>query len=63
MHKEVAEPQVLRAPVKAKSIIYFDLEDEETRDKDAVTDFMNKYTKLWKNLFTKYQNVGFSHKN
>jgi len=24
---------------------------------------MKKYAKLWKNLFQRYQNVGFSHKN
>jgi len=50
-------------PLKTKPVIFFKLEDEEARDKDAVEEFMRKYARLWKNLFTRYQNVGFSHKN
>ena len=39
-----------------------DLEEEETRDKELVLEFLKKYSKLWKNLFYKYANSGFSSK-
>ena len=51
------------AASSAANLEHFNLDDEEDRDKDAVTEFMKKYNKLWKNLFTRYQNVSFSHKN
>ena len=38
------------------------LDEEEDRDKEAVNMFMKKYSKLWKNLFYKYCNSGFSAK-
>jgi hypothetical protein len=39
-----------------------DLESEEERDKEAVNALMKKYAKLWKNLFYKYANTGYSAK-
>jgi hypothetical protein len=39
-----------------------DLEEEEERDKETVNEFMKKYSKLWRNLFYKYANSGFSSK-
>ena len=62
LYKEPHEPEGPR-PLKTKPVVFFLLEDEEARDLEAVEEFMRKYTKLWTNLFTRYQNVGFSHKN
>jgi hypothetical protein len=39
-----------------------DLEEEEERDKEAVQAYMKKFAKLWRNLFQKYANTGFSSK-
>lgn len=39
-----------------------DLDEEEERDKEAVLMFMKKYAKLWRNLYYKYCNSGFSSK-
>lgn len=39
-----------------------DLAEEEDRDKDAVEACMKKFAKLFRNLFTKYANSGFSSK-
>jgi len=39
-----------------------DLEEEENRDKEAMNLIMKKYVKLWKNLYYKYSNSGFSSK-
>ena len=39
------------------------LEEEEDRDREAMILTMKKYTKLWKNLYYKYCNSGFSSKN
>jgi uncharacterized protein YcbX len=38
------------------------MEEEEERDKLGVSEFMKKYAKLWRNLFSKYANSGFSSK-
>ena len=38
------------------------LDMEETRDQESIKSVMKKYTKLWKNLFQKYSNTGFSNK-
>lgn len=32
--------------------------DEEERDRESVFEFMKKYQKLWRNIFSKYQNTG-----
>ncbi len=39
------------------------LDEEENRDKDSMLAIMKKYAKLWKNLYYKYSNSGFSSKN
>ncbi len=39
-----------------------DLEEEEERDKETINEFMKKYAKLWRNLFYKYANSGYSSK-
>jgi len=39
-----------------------ELDEEEERDKEAVNSFMKKYQKLWRNLYYKYSNSGFSSK-
>ena len=44
------------------AIRLFNLDEEEERDREAVTVFMKKYAKLWRNLFYKYANSGFSVK-
>lgn len=44
------------------SIKLIELDDEEERDREAVGMFMKKYAKLWKNLYSKYSNSGFSAK-
>lgn len=38
------------------------MDEEEERDRLEVNEFMKKYAKLWKNLFYKYANSGFSSK-
>lgn len=43
-------------------IVLLNLEEEETRDKDGMVAVMKKYAKLWKNLYYKYANSGFSSK-
>jgi len=35
---------------------------EENRDQEVIKSVMKKYSKLWKNLFHKYANTGFSNK-
>lgn len=39
-----------------------DLNEEEDRDKDAVEACLRKFSKLFRSLFTKYANSGFSSK-
>ena len=39
------------------------LDEEEDRDREAMTLIMKKYSKLWKNLYYKYSNSGFNSKN
>ena len=39
------------------------LDEEEDRDKEAMNLVMKKYSKLWRNLYYKYSNSGFSSKN
>jgi len=39
-----------------------DLEYEEQRDIEAVRACMKKHSRLWKNLFSKYANTGFTTK-
>lgn len=35
------------------------MNDEEDSEKLAIDIYMKKSSKLWKNMFTKYANVGF----
>jgi len=44
-------------------ITLIDLGDEEDRDVEAIKIFMKKYSKLWRFMFKKYANLGFSAKN
>ena len=46
----------------ALQIKLIDLDCEEQRDKEAVKMCMKKFQKLWKNLFSKYANTGFTAK-
>jgi hypothetical protein len=39
-----------------------DLDEEEERDKEAIIEYFKKYAKLWKNLYYKYANSGYSSK-
>lgn len=41
-------------------IVLLNLEEEENRDKEAMIIMMKKYSKLWKNLYYKYSNSGYS---
>ena len=45
--------------IKTKQVSFINLEEEEERDRHAVGDFMKKYSKLWRNIFAKYQNQGY----
>ena len=47
----------------APEIKLLNLDEEEDRDKEAMLLIMKKYAKLWKNLYYKYSNSGFSSKN
>jgi len=38
------------------------LAEEEDRDREAVEACLKKFAKLWRNLFSKYANSGFSSK-
>ena len=35
------------------------LDEEEDRDSEVINEFMKRYAKLWRNVFSKYQNQGF----
>lgn len=41
-------------------IVLLNLDEEENRDKEAMIIMMKKYAKLWKNLYYKYSNSGYS---
>ena len=47
----------------APEIKLLNLDEEEDRDKEAMLLIMKTYAKLWKNLYYKYSNSGFSSKN
>ena len=47
----------------AQEIKLLNLDEEEDRDREAMNLVMKKYSKLWKNLYYKYSNSGFSSKN
>jgi hypothetical protein len=51
------------AKMMLPEIKLLNLEEEENRDKDGMLAIMKKYAKLWKNLYYKYSNSGFSSKN
>jgi hypothetical protein len=54
--------QVERRQPRTRAITLMDLnEGEEDRDTRPINEVLRKYTRLWKNLFSKYQNSGFSH--
>lgn len=54
--------QVERRSFKPKAVTLIDLnEGEEDRDTKPINEVLRKYTRLWKNLFSKYQNIGFTH--
>ena len=44
------------------TIKLLDINDEEDRDIQTIEQFMKKFNKLWKNLFYKYANCGYSSK-
>jgi len=46
------------SPKNRKPMVIVDLEEEEDRDKEGITEFMKRYSKLWRNIFGKYQNTG-----
>ena len=52
----------LSSKMMTPQIEYFDMDLEEERDRESMVSFMKKYAKLWKNLFYKYANSGFSSK-
>ncbi len=43
---------------KPKQVAWVNLDDEEDRDRETVSEFMRKYQKLWRNIFAKYLNTG-----
>lgn len=57
------EQDAYRLKTLKSSIDLVDLEQEEQRDVEAIRMCMKKYHKLWKNLFSKYANTGFSTKH
>jgi hypothetical protein len=50
------------AKMMIPEISLVNMEEEEERDRLGVSEFMKKYAKLWRNLFSKYANSGFSSK-
>ena len=46
----------------APTLTAIDLEEEEDRDRDSINEIMKQYTKLWRNIFGKYQTDGFAIK-
>lgn len=59
--EQEAEKQKIFKLVK-NEVSLLNLENEEQRDQEAIKAVMKKYSKLWKNLFHKYANTGFSSK-
>ena len=45
-----------------KQIKLVDLTQEEDRDREVIVAFMKRYSKIWKYLFQKYANQGFTSK-
>jgi len=54
--------KLLEARNMEPELVLVDLQEEEDRDRDAVEACMRKFSKLFRNLFTKYANSGFSSK-
>jgi len=59
---EVEYNKVFDSHTGIPPIDLIDLEDEEARDAEAIKIFMKKYSKLWRFMFKKYANIGFSAK-
>lgn len=59
---EVEYNKVFDSNTGLPPIELIDLEDEEDRDIEAIKIFMKKYSKLWRFMFKKYANLGFSVK-
>ena len=59
---EVEYNKVFDSHTGLPPIDLIELEDEEDRDIEAIKIFMKKYSKLWRFMFKKYANLGFSSK-
>ena len=59
---EQEKEQIKTVKQLKNDIELLNLDMEETRDQESIKSVMKKYTKLWKNLFQKYSNTGFSNK-
>jgi len=43
-------------------VIFVNIDEEEDRDKESISEFMRKYQKLWRNIFAKYLDTGHKAK-
>ena len=59
---EQEKARKLMAKMMLPEIKLLNLDEEENRDKESMQVVMKKYSKLWKNLYYKYSNSGFSSK-
>jgi hypothetical protein len=61
--EESEKMKKLMSKMVKPEIKLLNLDEEENRDKEAMIIMMRKYGKIWKNLYYKYSNSGFSSKN
>jgi hypothetical protein len=59
---EQEKAKKLMAKMMLPEIKLLNLDEEENRDKESMLVLMKKYSKLWRNLYYKYSNSGFSSK-
>jgi len=60
---ELDEMEALRPKNGLPEIELFDYDAEEERDVNEIKLFVKRYSKLWKYLFYKYANSGFSSRS
>ena len=53
-HSKRSNYHAPQTPKNRQPLTIVDLEDEEDRDKEGITEFMKRYSKLWRNIFAKY---------
>jgi hypothetical protein len=63
VYQDQEKAKKLMSKMMIPEIKLLNLDEEENRDKEGMLLIMKKYSKLWKNLYYKYSNSGFSSKN